>query len=266
MSKAVTEAGTKRDGRAGTVTKGDGPAESGAYEPRQNVLERLNLVLHRGEHLAIVGGSGGGKSTVIKLMEGFYAPTDGNIYYFGQDSAGLSLAAIRELFAYVPQECTLFDGTLRENIALGRPEASQAQIEEAAKMADIHDFIVSLPRGYESQAGEQGGQLSGGQRQRIAIARAILKGAPILLLDEATAALDSGAEREVQQCLDRLAHSLTTVTVAHRLSTIRNADRILVMEGGRIVEEGDFDGLLERRGRFWELYESQRRGSVDGKE
>ena len=266
MSKAGTEAGTKRGGRAGTVTKGDGPAESGAYEPRQNVLERLNLVLHRGEHLAIVGGSGGGKSTVIKLMEGFYAPTDGNIYYFGQDSAGLSLAAIRELFAYVPQECTLFDGTLRENIALGKPDASQAQIEEAAKMADIHDFIVSLPRGYESQAGEQGGQLSGGQRQRIAIARAILKGAPILLLDEATAALDSAAEREVQQCLDRLAHSLTTVTVAHTLSTIRNAHRILVMEGGRIVEEGDFQGLLERRGRFWELYESQRHGGGTGVE
>lgn len=229
------------------------------------VIKGLDLVLHRGEHLAIVGGSGGGKSTVIKLMEGFYAPTDGNIYYFGQDSAGLSLAAIRELFAYVPQECTLFDGTLRENIALGSPDASQARIEEAAKMADIHDFIVSLPKGYESQAGEQGGQLSGGQRQRIAIARAILKGAPILLLDEATAALDSGAEREVQQCLDRIADSLTTVTVAHRLSTIRNADRILVMEGGRIVEEGDFDGLFKRRGRFWELYESQRRGGVDGK-
>ena len=259
------EAGEDR-AEAGAVAKGDGTSETGAYVPGKNVTEHLDLVLHRGEHLAIVGGSGGGKSTVIKLMEGFYAPTDGNIYYFGQDSAGLSLAAIRELFAYVPQECTLFDGTLRENIALGRPEASQAQIEEAAKMADIHDFIVSLPRGYESQAGEQGGQLSGGQRQRIAIARAILKGAPILLLDEATAALDSGAEREVQQCLDRLAHSLTTVTVAHRLSTIRNADRILVMEGGRIVEEGDFDGLLERRGRFWELYESQRRGSVDGKE
>lgn len=261
MSKAVTEDGTKRDGRAGTVTKGDGPAESGAYEPRQNVLEHLNLVLHRGEHLAIVGGSGGGKSTVIKLMEGFYAPTDGNIYYFGQDSAGLSLAAIRELFAYVPQECTLFDGTIRENIALGRSDATQARIEEAAKMADIHDFIISLPKGYETQAGEQGGQLSGGQRQRIAIARAILKEAPILLLDEATAALDSAAEREVQQCLDRIADSLTTVTVAHRLSTIRNADRILVMEGGRIVEEGDFEGLLQRRGRFRELYESQQRES-----
>ncbi len=230
------------------------------------VIKGLDLVLHRGEHLAIVGGSGGGKSTVIKLMEGFYAPTEGEILYFGQKGAGLSLAAIRELFAYVPQECTLFDGTLRENIALGSPDASQARIEEAAKMADIHDFIVSLPRGYESQAGEQGGQLSGGQRQRIAIARAILKGAPILLLDEATAALDSGAEREVQQCLDRIADSLTTVTVAHRLSTIRNAHRILVMEGGRIVEEGDFDGLFKRRGRFWELYESQRRGGVDGKE
>lgn len=230
------------------------------------VIKGLDLILHRGEHLAIVGGSGGGKSTVIKLMEGFYAPTEGEILYFGQEGAGLSLAAIRELFAYVPQECTLFDGTLRENIALGSPDAGQARIEEAAKMADIHDFIVSLPRGYESQAGEQGGQLSGGQRQRIAIARAILKGAPILLLDEATAALDSGAEREVQQCLDRIADSLTTVTVAHRLSTIRNADRILVMEGGRIVEEGDFDGLFKRRGRFWELYESQRRGGVDGKE
>ena len=238
-----------------------------AYEGSESkAVEGLNLTLHVGEHLAIVGGSGGGKSTVIKLMEGFYGPTEGEILYFGQKGAGLSLAAIRELFAYVPQECTLFDGTLRENIALGKPDASQAQIEEAAKMADIHDFIVSLPRGYESQAGEQGGQLSGGQRQRIAIARAILKGAPILLLDEATAALDSAAEREVQQCLDRLAHSLTTVTVAHRLSTIRNAHRILVMEGGRIVEEGDFQGLLERRGRFWELYESQRRGGGTGVE
>ena len=250
----MPEAGTR---------EADAPGPNGRGS---RVIEGLNLILRRGEHLAIVGGSGGGKSTVIKLMEGFYGPTEGEILYFGQKGTGLSLAAIRELFAYVPQECTLFDGTLRENIALGKPDASQAQIEEAAKMADIHGFIVSLPRGYESQAGEQGGQLSGGQRQRIAIARAILKGAPILLLDEATAALDSAAEREVQQCLDRLAHSLTTVTVAHRLSTIRNAHRILVMEGGRIVEEGDFQGLLERRGRFWELYESQRHGGGTGVE
>ena len=254
------EAGEDR-AEAGAVAKGDGTSETGAYVPGKNVTEHLDLVLHRGEHLAIVGGSGGGKSTVIKLMEGFYAPTEGEILYFGQKGAGLSLAAIRELFAYVPQECTLFDGTIRENIALGRPDAIQARIEEAAKMADIHDFIISLPKGYETQAGEQGGQLSGGQRQRIAIARAILKEAPILLLDEATAALDSAAEREVQQCLDRIADSLTTVTVAHRLSTIRNADRILVMEGGRIVEEGDFEGLLQRRGRFRELYESQQRES-----
>ncbi len=254
------EAGEDR-AEAGAVAKGDGTSETGAYVPGKNVTEHLDLVLHRGEHLAIVGGSGGGKSTVIKLMEGFYAPTEGEILYFGQKGAGLSLAAIRELFAYVPQECTLFDGTIRENIALGRSDATQARIEEAAKMADIHDFIISLPKGYETQAGEQGGQLSGGQRQRIAIARAILKEAPILLLDEATAALDSAAEREVQQCLDRIADSLTTVTVAHRLSTIRNADRILVMEGGRIVEEGDFEGLLQRRGRFRELYESQQRES-----
>ena len=237
------EAGEDR-AEAGAVAKGDGTSETGAYVPGKNVTEHLDLVLHRGEHLAIVGGSGGGKSTVIKLMEGFYAPTEGEILYFGQKGAGLSLAAIRELFAYVPQECTLFDGTIRENIALGRPDAIQARIEEAAKMADIHDFIISLPKGYETQAGEQGGQE-----------------APILLLDEATAALDSAAEREVQQCLDRIADSLTTVTVAHRLSTIRNADRILVMEGGRIVEEGDFEGLLQRRGRFRELYESQQRES-----
>lgn len=264
------EAGSDAGDAAGAGTKQGGAPEAGTKENGMSeradgrgpkVVENLDLTLRRGEHLAIVGGSGGGKSTVIKLMEGFYGPTEGEILYFGQKGAGLSLAAIRELFAYVPQECTLFDGTLRENIALGRPDASQAQIEEAAKMADIHDFIVSLPGGYDSQAGEQGGRLSGGQRQRIAIARAILKGAPILLLDEATAALDSAAEREVQQCLDRISDSLTTVTVAHRLSTIRNADRILVMEGGRIVEEGDFDRLLERRGRFWELYESQQRGS-----
>lgn len=254
--------GVFEDGTGKSEAVAESRAWAGTAGDRAKVIEHLDLALRRGEHLAIVGGSGGGKSTVIKLMEGFYAPTNGEIRYFGQKGSALSLAAIRELFAYVPQESNLFDGTLRENIALGRPDATQAQIEEAAKMADIHDFIISLPKGYETQAGEQGGQLSGGQRQRIAIARAILKGAPILLLDEATASLDSAAEREVQQCLDQISGFLTTVTVAHRLSTIRNAHRILVMEGGRIVEEGDFEGLLRHRGRFRELYESQQRESA----
>lgn len=159
----------------------------------------------------------------------------------------------------MPQECSLFDGSIRENIALGRPGASQAEIEAAAKTADIHSVISSLPQGYSTPAGEGGRQLSGGQKQRVAIARAVLKDAPVLLLDEATASLDSDAEKEVQACLDRVSQGRTTVTVAHRLSTIEGAHRILVMEGGRVVEEGDFHELMALDGRFRELYENQRK-------
>lgn len=228
-----------------------------SYDGKTNVIENLNLTLRQGERLAIVGGSGGGKSTVVKLMEGFYQPTGGEIAWFGR--TGLSLSTVRKLFAYVPQECTLFDGTIRENIELGQPGAADHEITAAAQMADIHDFISALPQGYETQAGEQGSQLSGGQRQRIAIARAILKNAPVLLLDEATASLDSTAEQEVQQCIDRISGVAATVTVAHRLSTIENASRILVMEGGQVVEEGSFPQLMALGGRFRELYESQQR-------
>ncbi len=226
-----------------------------SYDGVSNVIDNLDLTLHRGEHLAIVGGSGGGKSTVIKLIEGFYAPTSGEIRYFGQ--TGLSLSAIRSLFAYVPQECTLFDGTIEDNLRMANPHAKREQLEHAAGMADIHEFILSLPEGYNTQVGERGSQLSGGQRQRVAIARGILKNAPVLLLDEATAALDSATEKEVQACLDRVSVGMTTVTVAHRLSTIENADRILVMEGGRVIEEGRFRELLNLGGRFKEIYEGQ---------
>lgn len=228
-----------------------------SYDGKTNAIDHLDVSLRKGEHLAIVGGSGGGKSTVVKLLEGFYPPDSGTIRYFGKK--GLSLSAIRQLFAYVPQECTLFDGSIEENIRLGNQFASREEVEYAAELADIHEFIKSLPEGYGTQVGERGSQLSGGQKQRIAIARAILKGAPILLLDEATASLDSAAEREVQRCLDRLSAHMTTVTVAHRLSTIENADRILVMEAGRIVEEGTFWELLDRNGPFRELYESQQK-------
>lgn len=228
-----------------------------SYDGRTNVIEGLNLTLRRGEQLAIVGGSGGGKSTVVKLMEGFCQPTGGEIAYFGR--TGLSLSTVRKLFAYVPQECTLFDGSVEENILLGREGASRQAVEEAARAADIHGYIRSLPQGYQTQVGEQGGQLSGGQRQRVAIARAMLKAAPVLLLDEATASLDPAAEREVQRCLDQISQEQTTVTVAHRLSTIENASRILVMEGGKVVEEGTFRQLMEREGRFRELYEAQER-------
>lgn len=224
------------------------------------VLDHVSLTVRRGERLAIVGDSGGGKSTLIKVMEAFYRPQSGELRYFGVVGEKLSPADIRALFAYVPQECTLFDGTIGENIALGRPGATQEEVESAAKEAGIHSFIQNLPQGYATPVGEAGGQLSGGQRQRVAIARALLKGAPILLLDEATAALDSQTEREIQQCLDQVSAGRTTVTVAHRLSTIENAHRVLVMEEGRVVEEGAFHQLLEQpSGRFRALYESQQR-------
>ena len=224
------------------------------------VLDHVSLTVRRGERLAIVGDSGGGKSTLIKVMEAFYRPQSGELRYFGVVGEKLSPADIRALFAYVPQECTLFDGTIEGNIALGRPGATQEEVESAAKEAGIHSFIQNLPQGYATPVGEAGGQLSGGQRQRVAIARALLKGAPILLLDEATAALDSQTEREIQQCLDQVSAGRTTVTVAHRLSTIENAHRVLVMEEGRVVEEGAFHQLLEQpSGRFRALYKSQQR-------
>lgn len=224
------------------------------------VLDHVSLTVRRGERLAIVGGSGGGKSTLIKVMEAFYRPQSGEVRYFGVPGEELGPADIRALFSYVPQECTLFDGTIGENIALGRPGATQGEVEAAAREAGIHSFIQNLPQGYATPVGEAGGQLSGGQRQRVAIARALLKGAPILLLDEATAALDSQTEREIQQCLDQVSAGRTTVTVAHRLSTIENAHRVLVMEEGRVVEEGAFHQLLEQPcGRFRALYESQQR-------
>ena len=227
---------------------------------KKPVLDHVSLTVRRGERLAIVGGSGGGKSTLIKVMEAFYRPQSGELRYYGVAGEALSPADIRALFAYVPQECTLFDGTIGENIALGRPGATQEEVESAAKEAGIHSFIQNLPQGYATPVGEAGGQLSGGQRQRVAITRALLKGAPILLLDEATAALDSQTEREIQQCLDQVSAGRTTVTVAHRLSTIENAHRVLVMEEGRVVEEGTFHQLLEQpSGRFRALYESQQR-------
>lgn len=230
-----------------------------SYDGEKQVLNGIDLTVKRGEHLALVGGSGGGKSTVIKLMEGFYRPTSGEIYYGDTNSTALTESKIRDLFAYVPQECTLFDGSIGENIALGKPGATKAEIERAAALADLKDFIESLPDKYDTPVGERGGQLSGGQKQRVAIARALLKSAPILLLDEATAALDSAAEKEVQRCLDTVSNGMTTVTVAHRLSTVRNVDRILVLEAGKVVEEGTFDELLCLNGKFKKLYDDQMR-------
>lgn len=221
------------------------------------VLRDINLRVKTGEHLGIVGGSGGGKTTLMRLLLGINNPASGSISLFGMPMERLNLADIRGLSAYVSQDCTIFDGTIGENIAYGRLGATLRDIEEAGDKANLSEFIASLPKGYDTPVGERGTQLSGGQRQRIAIARAVLKDAPILLLDEATAALDSLAEQEVQIGLRPLMERATTIAIAHRLSTVRNADRILVLEAGRVVEEGDHETLLKVGGRYLELYKKQ---------
>ena len=226
-----------------------------SYDGVNKVIDGLSFTLRRGERLAIVGGSGGGKSTVIKLLEGFYQPTEGELRYFGK--TGLSLSRLRGLFAYVPQECTLFDGTIEENIRLGAPEASREEVENAARLADIHDFIINLPEGYRTQVGEQGSGLSGGQKQRVAIARAILKNAPILLLDEATASIDTETEALIQEAISTLLTGRTSFLIAHRLSTIRQADMILVVRGGKIIERGTHQELIEQGGYYADLYNKQ---------
>lgn len=228
-----------------------------SYDGKKNVLNNLSFTVHEGEHIAIVGSSGNGKSTVIKLLEAFYSPTGGEITYFGRSGKEMSCAEIRKLFAYIPQECTLFDGTIGENIAMAKPGASEIEIIQAAKKACIHDFIQSQPKGYDTLVGEQGSLISGGQKQRIAIARALLKGASILLIDEATAALDSGTEQEIQKNLDSISSDITTVTISHRLSAVKNVDRILVLEGGQVVEEGSFSQLLAMGGIFTEKFVGQ---------
>ena len=208
------------------------------YRSTEPVLDRLWLSAEPNTTTALVGPSGGGKSTIINLIQRFYAPQSGTITIDAQDISAVDLVSLRENIAFVSQDVFLFRGTIRENIALGRVGASEEDIIEAARKANAHDFIMGFTGGYATSVGEQGAQLSGGQRQRIAIARAILKDAPIILLDEPTAALDSELEREVQKALEDLRIGRTTLVVAHRLQTIVNADRICVIEKGHAVEFG----------------------------
>jgi ABC-type multidrug transport system fused ATPase/permease subunit len=218
------------------------------------VLKGLSFQLNRGETVALVGPSGAGKTTVFKVLVGFFSPQKGQVLLYNQPLEKWKLAAARRQMAMVSQDTFLFPGTIAENIALGNPNASREEIEAAAIQANAHEFIVQLPEGYEHVLEERGANLSGGQRQRISLARAIFLDAPLLLLDEATSALDTESERLVQDALDKMAASRTTLVIAHRLSTIRNAGRILVIDGGRIVEEGKHQDLLDQGGLYRQLY------------
>jgi subfamily B ATP-binding cassette protein MsbA len=227
------------------------------YEPEKTALSDVSLRIKSGETVALVGPSGAGKSTILNLIPRFYDCQKGKILIDGIDIRDLSLASLRENIALVTQEIALFDDTIRANIAYGRVGATDEQIISAAKAADAHDFISALSAGYETHVGGRGLKLSGGQQQRIAIARAMLKDAPILLLDEATSALDTHSERLVQKAVDNLTQNRTTIVIAHRLSTVTNADRIYVIEKGSITEMGTHSALLELNGPYSKLYKNQ---------
>jgi subfamily B ATP-binding cassette protein MsbA len=225
-----------------------------AYDPRHPVLTDLSFEAAPGELIAIVGPTGAGKTTILNLLHRFYDPTQGTISIDGYDLKGVRLDSLYRQIALVPQETILFGGTILDNIRYGREEADETEIVEASKAAHAHEFITALPDGYRTIVGEKGINLSGGQRQRLAIARAILKNPRLLLLDEATSSLDTESERLVQEALERLMEDRTTFVVAHRLTTIQRADRILVVNKGRLVEEGTHASLMEQKGLYHYLY------------
>ena len=228
-----------------------------AYDSERPILRDLSFAVPAGHTVAIVGPSGAGKSTISRLLYRFYELTGGNISVDGQNISDVTQVSLRAAIGMVPQDTVLFNDTVRYNIRYGRPDASDAEVEDAARMAQIHDFVLDLPDGYEAIVGERGLKLSGGEKQRVSIARTILKGPPILVLDEATSALDSMTEKEIQAALRKVSENRTTLVIAHRLSTIIDADEIIVLEAGEIVERGRHDDLLTAKGVYATMWNRQ---------
>ena len=226
-----------------------------AYPSRvaDTTLSSINLNIKPGETIALVGISGAGKSTFIQLLQRFYDPDQGEIFLDGIDIKTMKRLDFRKSIALVPQDPVIFAATVIENIRFGNPEASDEEIYEAARSAAAHEFISQLPHGYDTYVGERGVMLSGGQKQRIAIARAILRNAPVLLLDEATSALDAENERSVQKAFDHLSKGRTTIVVAHRLATVKKADRIIVLDAGKIIAQGNHEKLISEKGLYSRL-------------
>ncbi|MDR0937454.1 MAG: ATP-binding cassette domain-containing protein [Oscillospiraceae bacterium] len=228
-----------------------------SYDPARPILKDITLDILPGTFTALVGPTGVGKTTMVNLAARFYDPSGGIVRLDGYDLRELTLESVRKHIAFVPQDTFLFNTTLAENIAFARPEASFDEIVAAAKIARIHDDILEMPDGYESITGERGVKLSGGQKQRVAIARAVLAGAPVLILDEATSSVDAETERMIQRSIDELTGSRTIIAIAHRLSTVINADQIAVFKDGEIAERGTHSELMERGGLYRKMYDLQ---------
>jgi ATP-binding cassette subfamily B protein len=235
-----------------------------SYDERRQILHDLSFTAAPGSTVAIVGPTGSGKSTISRLLFRFYDATDGAIAIDGQPIRDVTQASLRAAIGIVPQDTVLFNDTIYYNIAYGRPGASKEEVEEAARMAQIHDFIAKLPDGYESMVGERGLKLSGGEKQRVAIARTILKNPPILLFDEATSALDTHTEKDIQASLRQVSADRTTLVIAHRLSTVVDADEILVLDHGRVVERGTHAKLLAEDGAYAAMWRRQQEAQEKG--
>lgn len=256
------------DAKALKVEKGEIDFENIHFkhaDAKEAIFNNFSLSIKPGERVGLVGISGSGKTTLTKLLLRFADVDEGEIKVDGQNISEVQQISLRENIAYVPQETSLFHRTIAENIAYAKPDASRKEIVRAAKLANAHDFIMSLPDGYETLVGERGIKLSGGQRQRIAIARAILKDAPILVLDEATSALDSESEALIQDALEKLMKGRTSIVVAHRLSTIASMDNIVVLEGGKIIEQGTHHQLIKKGGAYDKLWSRQSGAFLDEK-